>query len=395
MWKRRNTKRDVVIFVLLGIFYLAAALVFCSVMPLTTQPPANINTRDHTMADNFNTRKLGFTAPHFFYKFQSDNSIRKTEVANFSGTKSITQWWYFDCVLEDSSLLVVMFTPYQWWSESESMPTNKALVYISYKPLNGEVVTSTKVFNAGDVSYTDSTISCPVFKLARKHEKNTRRYNLRFDLTDIQGSLDIVSSTKAFSPFPGGAVGKFLSKYVLKLDGDAPVFRYAAHVPQGDANCNLNIRGKQLNQHGKAYHEQGMFRGTPDQLGGGWAWVHFVSKTFNVFGKPQDFICFEKNKKKVISGTTFFDRGMVLSDITYSTSQKNLLTGGTLSFESGKLEFNIEAIATATPLIVIPSVNTTQLWGTVAQPSVIRYTENGITIEETGWLFLETCKMGG
>jgi hypothetical protein len=380
---------------MLGVSYLAVALAVFSFASLVTPPEANIDKHDDAAASRFDTRKLGFTAPHFFFKLQSDNGIRKTEDANFTGAKSNTQWWYFDCILDDGSLLVVMFSPMQWWSESEAMPTHKAIVYVSYLPTGGAAIVSTKAFDAGDVCYTDSTVSCSVFSLKRRHTKGTRRYDLDFKLDNVHGSLSIASTTNAFSPFPGGLVGRFIAKNLLKLGGDDPVFRYAAHVPHGHAKCDLNVRGKSIKQSGTAYHEQGMFRGAPDQLGKGWAWVHFVSKNFNVFGKPQDFVCLEKNGRKKISGTTFFDRGMVLSNTTYSASQQNLLIGGTLSLESDNVSFTVEATAAATPLIVIPSARTPQLWGTVAQPSVIRYTENGKTIEEEGVLLLETCKMGG
>ena len=340
------------------------------------------------------TRKLGFTAPHFFYKFQSDRWIRKTEDWNFSGVKSKTQWWYYDAVLADGSVLIFMFTPVQWWSENSNDASNQALACVSLLSTDGNVVTTKEGFDANSVKYSEYKIQCKAFTIERKHGRNNRHYTIELNLPRAKGSVVIDSFTKAFSPFPGGVVNTFVSKHLLKLKGEKPLFRYAAHVPHGEARCDLQIDDQLVRQAGKAYHEQGMFRGLPEYLGKGWAWIHFVSNTFNIFGKPQDFVCLEKNGKKTISGTTFFDRGVVLSDVVYDMEEKNLIVSGALSFRSNKLEFTVTPSATGIPLIVIPSAETEQLWGTVAQRSTLRYKQDGGAVEEQGWLLIETCKMG-
>ena len=50
---------------------------------------------------------------HHIDKIQSDKRIKRTEDYNFIGEKAMTQWWYYDCIFEDGSVLVFLFTPYQ------------------------------------------------------------------------------------------------------------------------------------------------------------------------------------------------------------------------------------------------------------------------------------------
>jgi len=339
-------------------------------------------------------RKLGITAPHFLYKLQSDSFIRKTENRNFTDDKSITQWWYFDCMLDDGSLLVFLFTPYQWWSAHEKMPTHKSLVYVSYLKPNGELFTASETTNAADVLYMHNRIESSCFSLERAHEKGKRRYNVTFNMKDVQGTVKIDSDADAFSPFPGGKLIPWAAKNILKLKSESPLFRYAAHVPHGNARCDLRLGGNAAKLNGRAYHEQGMFRGSPHEMVPCWSWFHFASKSFNVFGTPLEFFCLEKNGQKKIGGFTFLDEGCVLSDVQYHGEQKHLITGGALNFRSSQLSYSITPSGSRTPMVVIPCFDSIQLWGTVAQQSTIRYTEKGETIEETGWLLLETCQMG-
>ncbi len=68
---------------------------------------------------------------HNLNKIQSDHQFKKFENLNFAGEKAHTQWWYFDCILEDGSVLVFLFTPHHWWEEKKKT-SNKSLFYISY-----------------------------------------------------------------------------------------------------------------------------------------------------------------------------------------------------------------------------------------------------------------------
>src|SRR4051794_37962641 len=85
-------------------------------------------------------------SPRQIHKIQSDKRMRKTEDRNFTGPKAPTQWWYYDCIFDDGSVLVLLFTPFEWWDEAEKMPTNKSLFYFSYMNAKGEVKSQRKVF---------------------------------------------------------------------------------------------------------------------------------------------------------------------------------------------------------------------------------------------------------
>jgi hypothetical protein len=331
---------------------------------------------------------------HDLHKIQSDNKLRKTENLNFLSSKATTQWWYFDCFFEDGSVLVFLFTPQQWWSEKEKMPTYKSLFYFSYMKANGEVISESKVFDSKEVQYDEKSLKSPYFELFKSHGKNTREYTINFLLDEIKGSAKIRSGSKAFSPFPTGHMGPFGMKHIAKCLREGADFRYASHVPQGKIDCNLDIKGTQLSLSGKTYHEQGCFNGTPDEMGKGWTWFHFVSKNINLFGTPKAFLCLEKEGKRLIGGADNSTNGCVLSDMVYTDKLKNFLIGGKLSFASTNLSFIVTPSGQpSTTLIRIPSFDTDQVWGTSSQPSLISINHDGKKLEEEGRLLLEMCNM--
>lgn len=323
-------------------------------------------------------------------KLQSDRQFKKTENLNFAGEKAHTQWWYFDCVFEDGSVLVFLFTPHHWWDDKKE--PDKSLFYISYMNTHREVKSISKVFNREELCYDENSLETPYFNLKKSHEKSRRIYTVDFNVEEIKGSATIVSSSKGYSPFPTGSMGKFATRHILKLKGENLAFRYASHVPQGKVDCSLKINNKSLILSGKAYHEQGWFTGTPDQMGKGWNWFHFVSKNVNIFGKPEDFICLEKKGKRLVAGISF--KEYALSDKAYADKTETIMLGGKLTFLSKKLSFNIVPTGKpSTPLIYIPSTNSHQAWGTVAQPSFIYLKNRDKQLVEEGVLLLESCKM--
>lgn len=257
---------------------------------------------------------------------------------------------------------------------------------------SGEVKSVSKVFDYKEFSYDKNSLNCPYFKITKSHEKNKRIYTVKFYLDEIKGSATITSVSKGFSPFPTGSMGKMATRYILKLKGKDLAFRYGSHVPQGKVDCHLQIKENYFDLSGKAYHEQGWFTGSADQMGKGWTWFHFVSKNVNIFGKPGDFLCLEKEKKRLIGGISF--KEYILTDKIYADKTKNFLVGGKLNFLYKKRSFEIVPTGKpSTPLINIPSIDTDQVWGTVAQPSVVYLNDHGKELVEEGLLLLETCKM--
>jgi hypothetical protein len=302
----------------------------------------------------------------------------------------MTQWWYYDCIFNDGSVLVFLFTPYQWWDETEKMPTGKSLFYCSYMNAKGEVTSQRKVFTATEVLYDKNSIKSPCFEISKAHKKNNRNYSVNIFLDSIKGSVKISSDAKAFSPFPRGSMSATITK-LFKRRVKGLAYRYSAHVPQGIVNCNIEFEEKKLELKGKAYHEQGWFTGSPHQMGDGWTWFHFISRNMNIFGTPGQFFCLEKEGERLIGG---IDKKCTLTEMTYSSIQKDLLTGGTLRFNSGKLSFELKPTGKESiPLICLPSVDTQQLWGTVLQPTAIKLKYKKEELEEEGVMFLETCKM--
>ena len=333
---------------------------------------------------------ISCTPLHNIYKIQSDRRIEKTEDLNFTGEKALTQWWYYDCVFEDGSVLVILFTPYKWWDETVNYPANKSLFYLSYMKANGEVVTSQKTIDVSEIVYSNDSIKSPYFEIIRTHEKQNRSYTVNFFLDSINGSVKINAYEKAFSPFPRGSMSSTITQ-LFKKNAKGLAYRYSAHVTEGIVKCKIELKKMVIELSGKTYHEQGWFTGRPDQMGDGWVWFHFVSKSMNVFGTAGKFFCLEKNGKCIIGG---LEKKCFFSEMTYSGTQKNLLIGGKLILNSKKLSFEISPVGkTSYTLICLPSVDTDQLWGTVLQESGIEYTSKKNVLIEDGVMFIETCIM--
>ena len=327
---------------------------------------------------------------HYIHKIESDRRIKKTETKNFAEEKALTQWWYYDCIFEDGSVLVFLFTPCQWWDDTEKIPANKSLFYLSYMNANGEVISQKKVFDFKEIQYTKNSIKSPCFEIKANHEGHGRKYSIDFRLDSIAGSLKIKSDQKAFSPFPRGSLSSTLAS-IIKRNAKGLSYQYSAHIPEGMAKCNLEVRNSKLELNGKAYHEQGRFTGTPDRMGKGWTWFHFVSKNLNIFGTTGQFICLDNHGKREIGG---FEKDFSFSEISYSTKQKNLMVGGKLNYNSKKMSFELKPTTKpSTPMIVIPSFDTEQLWGSVLQETIVKFQIKKTVVEEKGMMFMETCRM--
>lgn len=323
-------------------------------------------------------------------KIQSDRRIKKTEAQNFTGLKAVTQWWYYDCVFEDGSVLVFLFTPYQWWSTEEKKSINKSLFYFSYMNSLGEVISSRKVFDVAEIQYDVNSIKASSFEIIKDHEKNSRNYLINFFLDSLKGTLKITSSEKGFSPFPRGSMSSTIAS-IFKHKSKGVAIRYAAHIPGGSAQFNIEFKDSVIELKGCAYHEQGWFTGTPDQMGSGWTWFHFVSKNINIFGTAGQFLYLEKKDVFQIGGLT---KKCSLNETTYLKEKNNLLIGGKLTFNSKKLSFSLTPTGKPpTPLIFMPSFDTNQLWGTVLQETTINFMNKKTELNEGGILFLETCRM--
>ena len=329
---------------------------------------------------------------HNSYKIQSDKRLAKTEKRNFIGEKALTQWWYFDFFLEDGSVMMVLFAPYHWWGDYEKQSEHKSLIYVSYMTPDGELITSNRVFDSKEVKFDENSLRSPYLEIIKSHERNGRNYTLNFLMDEVKGSMNIASDSKAFSPLPTGSLGRFGTKHILKQEGNV-AYRYAAHVPKGLASGRLEIGCESLNISGQAYHEQGWFTGQAHQMGEGWEWFHFASKSVNLFG-AKTFFHLELNGETLIGGLNRADSRCKLSDEVIVKNTSNFILGGSLNFASPKLSFDVVPIdGTSTPLIYIPGFDTDQLWGSIVQPSRIQINYKGKELSEEGNLLIETCRM--
>ncbi len=329
---------------------------------------------------------------HHSYKIQSDKRLAKTETQNFIGEKALTQWWYFDFFLDDGSVMVVLFAPYHWWGDYETQDDHKSLIYVSYMKSNGELISANKVFDSKEVEFDENNLKSPYLEIIKSHGKDTREYTLNFSLDEVKGTTKIYSDSRAFSPLPTGSLGPFGTKHILKQEGNV-AYRYAAHIPKGKVSCNLEFGNESLNLSGQVYHEQGWFTGQAHQMGEGWEWFHFASKSVNIFG-AKTFFYLELNGEILIGGLNNGDSRCQLTHKVLAENTSNFILGGNLNFTSRKLSLEVvPSDSTSTPLIYIPGVDTDELWGNVMQPSSIQITHKGVELVEEGKLIIETCRM--
>jgi len=329
---------------------------------------------------------------HKSHSIQDDKQFRKTENKNFNGEKALTQWWYFDFFFDDGSVLVLMFVPHHWWTDPESEEDANTLIYVSYLNADGELVKSEKIVHSSEIQYDENGLKSPYLEILKSHDKKSREYTINFFLDEIQGTAKITSDAKAFSPLPTGSMGPFGTRHILRK-GKNLAYRYAAHVPQGEATVNLDINDIHYNLSGKAYNEQGWFSGQAHQMGDGWVWFHFVSENINLFG-ARSFFFLEMNDEILIGGLNSSKSRCVVKDSVMSVFNPNFLMGAGLSFESSKLSLDVTHTgASNVRLIYIPSDHTDQVWGTVLQPSKIILQYKGQEIIETGRMLIETSGM--
>lgn len=332
------------------------------------------------------------TLLHKTYTIQDDKQFRKTEIKNFIGDKAQTQWWYFDFFLDDGSVLVLMFVPHHWWADPALENDAKTLIYTSYLKANGELVRAEKIVNSSEIQYTENSIKSSYLEIIRSHDKELREYTINFFLDEIQGTARITSNAKAFSPLPTGSMGSFGTRYLLRK-GKNLAYRYAAHVPQGEATVNLVISNIHYDLSGKAYNEQGWFDGEANKMGDGWIWFHFVSENINLFG-ARSFFFLELNGEIIIGGLNSFNSRCVVKDSVMATSNPNFLMGAGLSFKSSKLTLEVTSLGkSSSRLVYIPSDHTDQVWGTVLQASHMSIQYKGQDYSEAGRMLIETSKM--
>ncbi|MFN6946570.1 MAG: hypothetical protein ACK4ND_16605 [Cytophagaceae bacterium] len=336
-----------------------------------------------------------YLKPHQRYHiFQSEKRLRNIEVHNFSGPKTKTQWWYFDCLSEDGSVLAFMFTPYQWWSEEKWDNGEKSLFYISYRNNEGHVLKDKAVFDSSKVKFTENSIKSPFFELYKMHGKKNRNYNIEVFLKKIKASIKIHSDLKPFSPFPTGRFDRFVSKYLIGFKGTAPDFQYASYVPSGKMEWSLDVEGQKVQNTGLAYHEQGRFNGLANEMGQGWIWIHFVSERLNIFGKPGIFLFVQMDGKVLFDGITIL-RKCQLSNEKYSEDQKDTLINGSLHYYSKSMLFEIVPLGLPSQVLLsVRSYNGRKTWASVVQPSKINFRYKDKEFSEEGNLILETCKTG-
>lgn len=329
---------------------------------------------------------------HKAHKIQSDKRLRKTETKNFIGEKALTQWWYFDFFLDDGSVLVLMFVPHHWWADPEMEPDAKTLIYASYLGVDGQVTISEKIIDSSEVIYGENSLKSSFLEIVRSHDKKNREYTINFFLDEIVGTAVITSDAKAFSPLPTGSMGSFGTRHILRK-GKGLAYRYAAHVPQGEAVVNLTVNDSQVDMTGKAYNEQGWFSGQAHQMGDGWVWFHFVSENINLFG-ARSFFFLEMNGERIIGGLNSFNSSCLVSDSIMVADVPNFLMGANLNFNSPKTSFEVTPLGKKNSrLVYIPSEITDQVWGTVLQPSRMDIEYKGQVISEEGRLLIETSGM--
>lgn len=300
------------------------------------------------------------------------------------------QWWYFDFLLRDGSVLVVGFSPKKWWRDHEEASREEPFFRASLLTSDGKVHSFNKSFPPGSLASSKGRVEIPG-QLSISYEQG--QYRLQFNMEGFQGLLKVTDISRPFSPLPFGRIPGWIRSLFFKAPKGVPDFTYAAQVPRGKVSGSIAFQSHPARAEGWAYHEQGRFDALPEHLSQGWFWFHFLHPEWNLFGTPE-FISVQEKEKVHFSGLSLFDPHYEVKNRVFDSKNPKILCGCEIHFTHKKKKFRIDAFPeTAVPLISCPSIYSQQLWTTLSVASELKIGSDGEMKTYAGKILLETSSL--
>ncbi len=246
------------------------------------------------------------------------------------------QWWYFDFVLEDGTVLIVAFVPQQWWPSMFSPEVANAILFVSLRDPLGAIKQWTTI--RPSTTFTNTLGRVGISNIVSVTKKGGE-YRIVLNYEDIGGEINIKRSMPSFAASPFGILPTWLLR--LLSQKRAPI-SYAALIPRGDANIKLKLGNKNIEGRALAYHEQGRFDGTTDEFQRkGWVWVHILGKEWSIFGAEDTFMYMTNGKTAIEHTFPMRREKLVMADKQYSGEEGHIVKGARMEFKTAEVSLSV------------------------------------------------------
>jgi hypothetical protein len=314
--------------------------------------------------------------------------LENIERFHFTSPTTHFQWWYFDVLLNDGSLLVVALVPRGWWSSEFDSDTSRCTLFVSLRSPGETITKRTLSRPSSELRSWDGHLS-----LGEKFmlEKRTDEYFVSVKLDGISLDMRVHNSRQPFAASPFGRMPHWL---VRALSLKQPPISYVTLVPRDHAQVKITTKDAVLEHDGIAYHEQGRFNGTSHDLPrDGWIWFHIFGKEWGVFGAENAYVH--------ISGPeTLLQLGFPMNNEVFTLTNKRFWHRDERVVQDVVLNLKTQdTVLTATfkspdeeNLIHYSASNTVELWSTRYANALVHIEHAGKTYDFTAPALLETCR---
>ncbi len=316
--------------------------------------------------------------------------LDKIERFHFSSPIAPMQWWYFDFLLKDGSMLVIAFVPEQWWQSHDSSDISTNTLFVTLRNASGVMQKWTQVCPRSELTYSNMHLELgKLFSI--KKEKG--KYLVSIQMEGIRARIEVTPSVPSFAASPIGIVPELI---LHLFSQKTPALSYVSLVPYGNAQVELETDGSRSTEGALAYYEQGRFDGKPEELGfDGWMWFHIFNKEWNMFGSEDTYMCINGSHADIRHGLPMRREKFTVTGKKYLEQDGRVLQAVTISFRTSEITVTatLEALnKEEVDIIHWHSLDEKQFWSTRHAIANVHIEYRGKTFNFSAPALLETCR---
>jgi hypothetical protein len=171
------------------------------------------------------------------------------------------EWWYFDCVLDDGSTLVITFLVKELSGGAGIKQPAKPVVTLQLDRPDGTHVE--RALHAHD-DFAFAADRCDVRVGANTFAGDLHTYRIHVDIDDVTADVTLTGKVPPWRPETG---------HVLFGDDEPHLFAWLPSVPQGTVQATLTIDGETRTLTGIGYHDHNWGDAAMPQLIHHWYWA--------------------------------------------------------------------------------------------------------------------------
>jgi hypothetical protein len=314
--------------------------------------------------------------------------LEKIERFHFENPATRFQWWYFDLLLKDGTILIVAFVPQQWWPSVITPDVSKSALFITLRHPSGQIQKWVQNYPASALKLSPNRVAVEnIFSI----EKKGRVYYVSIKIEGVSGHIQVRAEVAPFAASPFGILPLWLLRMFSQKRSP---LSYVSLVPRDRAHVQLEGENFKLDQEALGYHEQGRFDGTPHEFQReGWIWFHIFGKDWGIFGAENTFMYITDGESVIQHTFPMRSETYTILEKKYLQNDNRILQSATLHFKTPEISLSIVfEPSNEDNLTYWPSSEGQELWS-------IRYATAQVRIEHKGKVetfsapaILETCK---